>query len=89
MVKLKVWWCPQVPMQPFEVFVATREEGKALCDILARYDLFQLKHNIKPDFCNAGGVSYLDHDGEWYDVPDDDDEWEDILASLEPQLDAA
>lgn len=82
MPELKVWWCPQVPMKAFEVSVASVEEGRKICDILANYDLFQFENRIKPDYTNAGGVSYKDRDGEWYDVPDAEDEWLDILKDF-------
>lgn len=83
---LKVWWVPQVPMEPFEYFVPDIKTGGLLCDALARYDLFQLANNIKPDYSNAGGIAYLDEDGDWTDVdPDDPDEVADaerVLAEL-------
>lgn len=69
--KLRVWWMPQIPMEPFTVEVKTIREGKLLLNTLADYDLFQLKNRIKPDFCNAGGLSVLE-DGEWNDWYDDD-----------------
>jgi hypothetical protein len=74
--KLQVWWCPQVPMKAFIVDVATVEEGAKVMEVLANYDLFQLKNKIKPDYCNAGGLQQWeeDRDGEgtpgwldWYD----------------------
>lgn len=66
MSNLKVWWIPQVPMKAFEVDVETLHEGVKLLDILANYDAFQFDNNIKPDYCNAGGISMLE-DGEWVD----------------------
>lgn len=68
MSKLRVWWVPQVPMKSFCVPVNTVEEGKKVLDILAAYDLFQLQHNVKPDFCNMGGLEICnEEDQEWYD----------------------
>lgn len=66
---LRVWWIPQVPGKPFHVEVAGVAEAKKLLDTLAKYDLFQFEHNIKPDYCNAGGLEIC-NDGEW-------EEWED------------
>lgn len=54
--RLRVWWIPQIPGKPFRVPVADPTEAKKILQVLAEYDLFQLKHNIKPDFCNAGGL---------------------------------
>jgi hypothetical protein len=73
---LQVWWVPQLPMQAFSVSVASVEEGVKVLDVLAMYDLFQLQHNVKPDFANTGGLRRwcADSDGEgtpgweeWYD----------------------
>jgi len=72
--KLRVWWIPQVPMEPFHVEVETPEEAKKLLGILADYDLFQLDHNVKPDYSNAGGLEMF-VDGEWEEwySPDTDE----------------
>lgn len=69
---LRVWWIPQVPGKPFLVKVASVPEAKRLMNVLADYDLFQLKHKIKPDYSNAGGLECFSQDGddewcEWYD----------------------
>lgn len=69
---LRVWWIPQVPMKPFRVPVPDVKTAKLVLDCLASYDLFQLEHNVKPDFCNAGGLECFSQDGdgkwcEWYD----------------------
>ena len=72
---LQVWWIPQVPMKAFEVDVKTVAEGAKIIEVLSRYDLFQFKMNIKPDYCNSGGLRrWCEDDGEgspgwedWYD----------------------
>jgi len=63
---LKVWWTPQVPMQAFEVSVETLSAAGLLLDTLAKYDAFQFENNIKPDYCNAGGLVVFEG-GEWVD----------------------
>lgn len=68
---LQVWHIPQVPMKPFIVPVANLVEAKLLLDTLAQYDIFQFENRIKPDYCNAGGLSVFE-DGEWTDWWDDD-----------------
>ena len=75
---LRVWWIPQVPGRQFLVDVASVDEAIKVLDILARYDLFQLKHRIKGDFCNAGGLECYSQDGDgnwcdWYDPESGDD----------------
>lgn len=89
--KLQVWWVPQVPMTAFTVDVESVAEGARLLDTLARYDLFQMEHNIKPDFCNAGGLNQLsdNFDGEgtpgWESWYDEDTGEDDPIAWLEQQ----
>ena len=68
---LKVWWIPQVPMKPFEVPVKNTEEAILLLDTLAYYDAFQYEHNIKPDYCNAGGLQEFDGI-EWLEYYDEE-----------------
>ena len=63
---LRVWWVPQVPMQPFTYPVQSVREAKLLLSALAKYDIFQLENHVKPDFCNAGGLSVFE-DGGWAD----------------------
>jgi hypothetical protein len=69
---LRVWWIPQVPMNPFYVPVKTVDEAALLLNTLADYDLFQLANHIKPDYSNAGGLEELDENGEWYEYYDED-----------------
>ena len=77
---LKVWWIPQVPGKPFEVPVSSVDEARKLLDVLADYDAFQFKNNIKPDYCNAGGlvvyeiehVDGMEHRRDWVDWLDED-----------------
>ena len=69
-MKMRVWFIPQVGVENgvFYVPVRTVEEAKKVMDILSAYDAFQLQHNIKPDYCNVGGVEiYNEEDGEWED----------------------
>lgn len=78
--RLMVYWIPQVPMDAFHVEVGTPEEAKKLLHVLAQYDLFQFDNNVKPDYCNAGGLLMLE-DGEWIEwehpeTGEDIDEWE-------------
>lgn len=88
--EFRVWWNPQVGTGSVTFFyqVMSIEEGRILCDVLARYDAFQYENNIKPDYSNAGGVSWKHPDhtsAEWHDIedPDDDyDEAEEIYAML-------
>ena len=63
---LRVWWVPQVPMEAFYVPVETLAQAKWLLQVLADYDAFQLENNVKPDYCNVGGLQVLE-DGIWTD----------------------
>ncbi len=71
--QLRVWWIPQVPMKPFEVFVSSFAQAKVLLEVLAQYDRFQLQNHIKPDYSNAGGLQVFE-DGEWSDFWTDEGE---------------
>ena len=73
--KMRVWWCPQIGHGlSFYVPVKTVEEAKRLMDTLAAYDQFQFENNIKPDFCNAGGLQVWDEENqEWLDWEYEDD----------------
>ena len=85
--QLQVWWIPQIPMKMFTVNVKTLGEAKLLLNVLANYDLFQFENNIKPDYCNAGGLRQWDEElepdengecwSDWYDeeTGEDFDEW--------------
>lgn len=65
---LRVWWIPQVPGTPFYTVVKDVDDAILLLTTLANYDAFQFEHNIKPDYCNAGGLEEWDSDeGEWFD----------------------
>lgn len=70
---LRVWWIPQVPMEPFWVPVRNLREAELLLKTLADYDIFQFENHVKPDYCNAGGLSRFE-DGEWCDWWNEDGE---------------
>lgn len=69
---LTVRWIPQIPGKAFRFAVDTVAEGKKFCTVLADYDRFQFENNIKPDYCNVGGISRFESDAkgdlDWYDV---------------------
>ena len=77
MKKLRVWWIPQVPGQPFYVEVETVNEASKIITVLQDYDAFQLAQNIKPDYSNAGGLEVLVEEPndweEWYSKTTDED----------------
>lgn len=85
---LRVWWIPQVPMKAFEIDVASVQEGVKVMDVLADYDAFQFENNVKPDYCNAGGLNRWceNCDGEgapgwedWYDEETGEDDPREFL----------
>lgn len=69
--ELRVWWVPQMPMKAFHVPVRDIREAHLILDALARYDTFQFENNIKPDYCNAGGLEEFEG-GEWLEWEDED-----------------
>jgi hypothetical protein len=77
--EFRVWWVPQIPMDPFEFPVPSYAAGLMLAEALGKYDLFQLEHNVKPDYANVGGVQWRHAtltEGEWWDL--DEYEAEDL-----------
>jgi hypothetical protein len=61
-------------MKAFNMDVDSVKEGVKVLDTLGFYDLFQFVNNIKPDYCNAGGLSMFDPEdkedspeGSWVD----------------------
>ena len=72
----KVWHIPQVPGEPFYVPVPDVSTAIIVLRALAEYDLFQLKHHIKPDYCNTQGLEQYDVDEkkwlEWENEEGDD-----------------
>lgn len=75
MSNLRVYWIPQLGIkETFYIPVKSVEEGKKLLDVLAAYDAFQLQNNVKPDYCNTGGLQILE-DGEWCDWYIENDEF--------------
>ena len=79
---LRVWWIPQVPGKPFHVPVADLAQAKLILDTLARYDLFQLEHRIKPDYANVGGLEVFE-DGEWIEWEDEEGRNIDAVMCME------
>lgn len=69
--QLKVWFIPQVPGKPFNVDVSNISEAKLLLRVLADYDIFQYENQIKPDYCNVGGLQTW-NGKEWEDWYDED-----------------
>ena len=86
--RLRVWWIPQIGIKKtFYVKVNSVFEGKKLLDVLACYDLFQLENNVKPDYCNTGGLQCFDEDEqEWMDWYSEDGEDLDVYCDGEKSL---
>jgi hypothetical protein len=76
MNKMRVWWTPQVGANStFYVPVQSVEEAVKIMAVLAIYDEFQYEHNIKPDFCNTGGLQVWDEEYQaWINWDYDDGE---------------
>lgn len=89
--KMRVWWIPQVGAgsEPFYIPVRTVEEAVKIMDILGAYDAYQLQNNIKPDYCNTGGLEIYNQETEeyedWYMETEDDyfDNVDDYIESLD------
>ena len=81
--QLRVWHIPQIPGTPFHVSVETPEEAIKVLDILARYDDFQFKENIKPDYSSVSGLEVFEDEEwcEWYS--EDGEDIDEYAESLE------
>lgn len=93
--KMRVWWMPQVGYGTFYVPVESVEEAKKVMDLLSSYDCFQYNQNIKPDYCNCGGLQVYNEETEdwedWYfeddqNYFDDVDEYCESLSSRSKEL---
>lgn len=85
---LRVWWIPQIPGEQFHVDVASLAEAKKMLDVLAQYDIFQFENNIKPDYCNAGGLECYRQPGTWEEGDSEDwcewaSDWGDNIDNYE------
>lgn len=84
-MRFRVWHIPQVPGKSFEIQCNTLATAIGLMNVLADYDLFQLHNRIKPDYANASGVQYYDHDAkEWFEfeVRDELDDYRGAMISV-------
>lgn len=61
---LRIWYIPQVPMKAFERDVPDFKTGQLLLDTIYELALFEYENKVKPDYCNAGGISRWEEDGE-------------------------
>jgi hypothetical protein len=93
--QMRVWWMPQVGYGTFYVPVESVEEAKKVMDLLSSYDCFQYNQNIKPDYCNCGGLQVYNEETEdwedWYfeddqNYFDDVDEYCESLSSRSKEL---
>lgn len=57
-------------MKAFIVPVSSLKEAILILDTLAKYDLFQYKMNVKPDYSNIGGLNIFEN-GEWVEWGDE------------------
>ena len=74
-----------MPMDRFFVPVKSIAEGVKVMDVLAQYDMFQLENNIKPDYCNAGGIEIFEDENGWMNWYDEETGEDDPSAWLEAQ----
>lgn len=78
--KFKIWYNHQVPGPGYEQEVPNPEIGQAILDAIYQVALYQFTNRMIPDYANAGGIVYLDEDGEWVDYHPEDWATEDGAA---------
>ena len=76
--KFKIWYCHRVPGPRFEREVPDPETGRLLLDTIYDLTLHLFNNRMIPDYCSAGGVTYLDEDGDWVDYHPE--EWEALVS---------
>lgn len=73
--EIKVWYIPQIPMQPYEVMVPDLKTAQIVLDALISLSIFEFENRVKPDYADAAGIARFEggtEDGEWWDVEDDE-----------------
>lgn len=81
-MRFRVWHIPQVPGKPFYVQCNSIDTAIGVTELLGQYDLFQLANRIKPDYANANGIQYYDHEvEEWFEF-EMNDELEDYREAM-------
>lgn len=70
--RFRAWHIPQIPGRPFVVETDTLAAAALIYVALGEYDEFQLSELIKPDYASTGGIDFLDTDGEWEPVDEDE-----------------
>jgi bifunctional DNA-binding transcriptional regulator/antitoxin component of YhaV-PrlF toxin-antitoxin module len=69
--QLRVWHIPQVPGKAFKVNVKDVVEAIKILDILAKYDDFEFRERVKPDYSNVQGLEEFDGK-EWCEYYNED-----------------
>ena len=65
-------------MQAFRYEVPDPQTARLILNLLADYDKFQLDNNVKPDYCNVGGLEWQIDLGDglewmdWWNIDGDD-----------------
>lgn len=71
---IRVWYIPQLPMEPYIVPVPSRDLAEAIRiqDAIVGLSIFEFEHNVKPDYSDATGIERYETNGDggfdWYDV---------------------
>ena len=75
MLKYKVWYIPQIPMEAFEYETDSLTVAQSILEAISQFSLFEFYNNVKPDYADAGGLVVWDEDEqEWLDVDEEEAE---------------
>lgn len=77
--KFKIWYNHQISGPAYEQDVPDPVVGQMILNAIYQVALYQFRNGMIPDYCNTGGIVYLEEDGEWCDF--DPEEWGDEFAS--------
>lgn len=70
--RYKIWYIHQLGAPAYEREVASPDVGQEILDAIYDVALYQFENGMIPDYCNMGGVMYLDDDGDWVDYHPED-----------------
>ena len=71
--KFRIWYVHQVGGgEAFERNVPDPETGQLILDAIYDLMLKMFDDRMIPDYCNTGGIVYLDEDGDWVDYHAED-----------------
>jgi len=80
-MKLRIWYIPQIPWDPFYKEVDSIIEWAKLLHTIYSFSQFEFKQKVKPDYSDAWWMEELNENWDWGEW--EDENWEDIDSFIE------